>query len=154
MKRRIVWALALGGLVIASACAWLYARSEAPGHNDLPAAAWPTPAGTDTIARGEYLTRAGNCMACHTDRGGAPWAGGRALATPFGTVYAGNLTPDVRTGLGAWSGDDFWRALHHGRSRDGRMLAPKKEMRLFRSPFLNLVLNFNNNESLFLNFNN
>jgi mono/diheme cytochrome c family protein len=63
-------------------------------------------------------------MACHTDRGGAPWAGGRALATPFGTVYAGNLTPDVRTGLGAWTGDDFWRALHHGRSRDGRMLYP------------------------------
>jgi len=124
MKRRTAWTLALAGLVIASACAWLYALSEAPGHNDVAAAAWPTPAGADTVARGEYLTRAGNCMACHTDRGGAPWAGGRALATPFGTVYAGNLTPDVRTGLGAWSGEDFWRALHHGRSRDGRMLYP------------------------------
>lgn len=124
MKRRTAWTLALAGLVIASACAWLYALSEAPGHNDLPAAAWPTPADADTVVRGEYLTRAGNCMACHTDRGGAPWAGGRALATPFGTVYAGNLTPDVRTGLGAWSGEDFWRALHHGRSRDGRMLYP------------------------------
>jgi len=124
MKRRMAWALALGALLIASTCAWLYARSEAPGHNDDPAAAWPFPAGADTLARGEYLTRAGNCMACHTERGGAPWAGGRALATPFGTVYAGNLTPDARTGLGTWSGEDFWRALHHGRSRDGRMLYP------------------------------
>ena len=81
----------------------------------------PTPA---LVARGEYLARAGNCMACHTDRGGAPGAGGRAIATPFGTVYASNLTPDRAAGLGDWRGDDFWRALHHGRSRDGRLLYP------------------------------
>ena len=74
--------------------------------------------------RGAYLVRVGNCMACHTDRGGAPWAGGRAIDTPFGTVYASNLTPDPDSGLGRWSADDFWRALHHGRSRDGHLLYP------------------------------
>jgi mono/diheme cytochrome c family protein len=77
----------------------------------------------DLAARGQYLTRAGNCMACHTARGGEPWAGGRGIETPFGTVYAGNLTPHA-TGLGAWTADDFWQALQFGRSRDGRLLYP------------------------------
>jgi mono/diheme cytochrome c family protein len=76
------------------------------------------------IARGEYLARAGNCAACHTDRGGAAFAGGKGIATPFGTVYASNLTPDRETGIGGWTAADFWRALHHGRSRDGRLLYP------------------------------
>ena len=74
--------------------------------------------------RGAYLARAGNCMACHTARGGEAYAGGRGIETPFGMVVAGNLTPDVTTGLGAWSREDFWRALHHGQSRNGRLLYP------------------------------
>jgi mono/diheme cytochrome c family protein len=76
------------------------------------------------VARGEYLARAGNCMACHTAPGGAPWAGGRAMDTPFGTIYTSNLTPDPTTGLGQWTADDFWKALHEGRARDGRLLYP------------------------------
>ncbi|MEO7116198.1 MAG: cytochrome c [Caldimonas sp.] len=76
------------------------------------------------VARGEYLVRAGSCLGCHTEAGGAPYAGGRAIETPFGVVYGPNLTPDVATGLGAWDGDDFWRALHNGRARDGRLLYP------------------------------
>ncbi|MEO8311471.1 MAG: cytochrome c [Caldimonas sp.] len=75
------------------------------------------------IARGEYLVRAGSCFGCHTEPGGAPYAGGRAIETPFGIVHAPNLTADA-TGLAAWSSDDFWRALHNGRSRDGRLLYP------------------------------
>jgi mono/diheme cytochrome c family protein len=74
--------------------------------------------------RGAYLVAVGDCVACHTAIGGAPFAGGRAIETPFGTVYSSNLTPDAATGLGAWSRDDFWRALHEGRSRDGRRLYP------------------------------
>ncbi len=77
-----------------------------------------------TLARGEYLARAGNCLGCHTARGGEPGAGGRAIATPFGTVYSSNLTPDDDTGLGRWSASEFRRALRHGRSRDGRLLTP------------------------------
>ena len=76
------------------------------------------------VARGAELARAGNCMACHTVRGGAPYAGGRRIETPFGDLFAGNLTPDRDTGLGGWSRDAFRRALHEGRSRDGRLLYP------------------------------
>jgi len=76
------------------------------------------------LARGAYLARVGNCAACHTARGGVPYAGGRGIDTPFGVVYAGNLTPDRQTGLGTWSAGDFWRAMHHGRSKDGRYLYP------------------------------
>ena len=76
------------------------------------------------IERGAYLARAGNCAACHTQRGGPSYAGGRAIETPFGAVFAGNLTPAPGGGLGGWQSGDFWRALHEGRSRDGRLLSP------------------------------
>jgi mono/diheme cytochrome c family protein len=76
------------------------------------------------VARGAYLARLGNCQSCHTRPGGALYEGGRAIATPFGDVVAGNLTPDMATGIGSWSADDFWLALHEGRSRDGRLLYP------------------------------
>lgn len=75
------------------------------------------------VQRGAYLALQGNCAGCHTAPGGAAYAGGRRLATPFGDVFAGNLTPHA-TGLGGWRAEDFWNALHHGRSRDGRRLLP------------------------------
>lgn len=78
----------------------------------------------ERVARGAYLAKAGDCMACHTPRGGAPYAGGRALQTPFGSVISPNITPDRETGIGQWNADDFWRALHNGKSRGGRMLYP------------------------------
>jgi mono/diheme cytochrome c family protein len=113
-----VTALLLVLLALAALVAALNLRGDAP--------ALQTPLATDatTVQRGAYLARAGNCMACHTARGGTPYAGGRAIDTPFGTVYAGNLTPDADTGLGSWTTADFWRALHHGRSKDGRLLYP------------------------------
>ena len=83
-----------------------------------------SPRSAELIARGEALTRAGDCIGCHTARGGALYAGGRAIETPFGNVFASNLTPDPETGLGRWSADEFWRALHHGRSKSGRLLYP------------------------------
>jgi len=90
--------------------------------------AHPSPAATlsqeESIARGAYLARAGHCAGCHTARGGTPYAGGHAIPTPFGTLYAPNLTPDPETGIGAWTSDDFWRALHNGRAKDGRFLYP------------------------------
>ena len=76
------------------------------------------------IARGAYLARAGNCMTCHTARGGQSYAGGLGIATPFGTVFTSNLTPDANTGIGSWSSAHFWRALHNGRSKSGRLLYP------------------------------
>ncbi|MFO1177480.1 MAG: c-type cytochrome [Ottowia sp.] len=76
------------------------------------------------LQRGAYLARVGNCLACHTARGGATGAGGRAIATDFGTVFTSNLTPDPAHGIGRWSAAAFWRALHHGRAADGRLLVP------------------------------
>ena len=90
----------------------------------LPTLQARAPDDAASVARGAVLARAGNCASCHSARGGAPYAGGRAIATPFGSVQAGNLTPHAATGLGAWSADEFWRALHHGRGRDGRRLLP------------------------------
>lgn len=108
-------------LAIGSAMLWrLNHLDEAAIGADAPPLR-PTAA---LIERGAYLARAGNCAACHTARGGEAYAGGRGIETPFGTVFAGNLTPDVQTGLGRWNADEFWRAMHNGRSRDGRFLYP------------------------------
>lgn len=73
---------------------------------------------------GRYLVRAGDCMSCHTADNGAPFAGGRAVPTPFGTIYSTNITPDRSTGIGDWSEDDFYRAMHEGIARDGHHLYP------------------------------
>ena len=81
-------------------------------------------AASSTAERGAYLAKVGNCAGCHTAPGGLPYAGGVALETPFGAVYASNLTPDAATGIKSWSRDDFWRAMHHGKSKDGRLLYP------------------------------
>ena len=107
-------------MLLAAAVWFLNLRDE----DQLAASIEPASANAEQVARGAYLARAGNCMGCHTALGGTPYAGGRAVATPFGSVYAPNLTPDAKTGIGAWSAAEFWRALHNGRSRDGRLLYP------------------------------
>ncbi|MFZ2542452.1 MAG: cytochrome c [Gallionella sp.] len=76
------------------------------------------------VARGKYLALAGNCASCHTVRGGIAYAGGRAIETPFGRVFSSNLTPDIKTGLGDWTANDFWQAMHLGKSKGGRLLYP------------------------------
>ena len=124
MRRGLVRALAVLvaiGALLCGGVAWLNLRGEDPLDGAAPSAAPPS---AELVARGAYLARAGNCRGCHTARGGAPYAGGRGLPTPFGTVYASNLTPDVADGIGSWSPGEFWRALHNGRARDGRLLYP------------------------------
>jgi mono/diheme cytochrome c family protein len=79
---------------------------------------------TADAKRGEYLARIGDCVACHTVRGGEPFAGGLEMATPFGTLHTPNITPDRETGIGKWTRDDFWRALHSGRAPDGSFYYP------------------------------
>lgn len=119
MKRAVV-ALLCGMLAVLALVLLLNFRGEDKIHDVPPL----TPPAGESVARGAYLVRVGNCMACHTERGGAPFAGGRAIETPFGTIYASNLTPHKATGIGDWSSSHFWRAMHHGRSRDGRLLYP------------------------------
>ena len=93
-------------------------------RDESPLVADAAPFTAQQVARGEYLARAGNCAGCHTERGGVPYAGGRGIATPFGTVFAPNLTPHPQHGLGGWTSALFWRAMHNGRSADGRLLYP------------------------------
>jgi len=116
--RAALGVLVLGCALLAAAIAWQLRADVVPPVSDQPAAS------AEQLARGAYLARAGNCMGCHTARGGEPYAGGRFIDTPFGRVVAGNLTPDAQTGLGLWSSQAFRRALHEGRSRDGRLLVP------------------------------
>jgi mono/diheme cytochrome c family protein len=84
----------------------------------------PALAGEEAVARGEYLVRAGGCFSCHTAPGGQPLAGGRALATPFGTFYSPNITPDPETGIGRWTDTQFLRALREGVRPDGANYFP------------------------------
>ncbi len=77
-----------------------------------------------TIARGRQLAALGDCMVCHTNVGGAANAGGRRLETPFGIIHSTNITPDIETGIGAWSYPAFERAMREGIHRDGRHLYP------------------------------
>jgi mono/diheme cytochrome c family protein len=79
---------------------------------------------TDLVKRGEYLSRVGDCIACHTSDKNRPLAGGVAINTPFGTLYSPNITPDSDTGIGQWSDSDFLRAMHEGIGRAGEQLYP------------------------------
>ena len=119
--RRLAAAGLLALAALASLIAWLSWPATPTPVRD------PAIAGlindTTTIERGRYLSVLGNCQACHTQRGGQPFAGGQGIATPFGTVYGSNLTPSP-SGLGTWTSADFWRALHHGQAPDGRWLNP------------------------------
>jgi mono/diheme cytochrome c family protein len=128
--KRLGWVTLISLVVLAMGVVWdnwgdLVLPSPTTTTQTTTTEALPTPqASAAQIEQGRYLALAGNCMACHTTRGGTPFAGGRRIDTPFGGVYSSNLTPDPATGLGRWSAQDFWQAMHRGRSKDGRLLAP------------------------------
>ncbi|MFM0322251.1 cytochrome c [Caballeronia glebae] len=77
-----------------------------------------------TVTQGEYLVRAGGCMSCHTADPARPFAGGRPIPTPFGNVFAPNITSDRDTGIGAWTDAQFVRAMREGIGRNGERLYP------------------------------
>jgi mono/diheme cytochrome c family protein len=103
----------LAGLLLCTALATGNAHAQPKGEE--------TP---EDIARGKALTDAGDCASCHTADAAKPFAGGKRIDTPFGVIYAPNLTPDRETGLGAWSDDDVYRALRFGVARDGSRYYP------------------------------
>jgi len=109
-------ALLLGAFVIACV---LFARQGGFEPYRIPRGDRVVAADAATLARGEYLARIGDCAACHTTRGGAPFAGGRAFATGIGTVYSSNITPDPEHGIGDWSADEFAHVMRNGVSRRG-----------------------------------
>ncbi|MBH9332182.1 cytochrome c [Pseudomonas aeruginosa] len=111
---------ASGSLVALAAIALGYAWQPAIA----PLEGTPGPFSAEQIARGERLAALGDCAVCHTREDGPRNAGGRALPTPFGTIYSSNLTPDRASGIGGWSYPAFERAMRHGVARDGSYLYP------------------------------
>lgn len=75
------------------------------------------------VQQGEYLARAGDCVACHTAKDGKPFAGGLPMETPIGVIYSTNITPD-KTGIGDYSFEDFDQAVRHGVAKGGSTLYP------------------------------
>ena len=121
MKRSLAWVLII--LCGLSACS--KQEGSTPAGADKPDAAGSQSASRQQqLQLGQYLAAAGDCYACHTVRGGEPYAGGLEMATPFGALYTPNITPDPDTGIGKWTADDFWGAMHDGRSKDGSFLYP------------------------------
>ncbi len=95
-------------------------------YPEYPPTAEATGSRKSLIQRGEYLAKIGDCLACHTNvKGNTPaFAGGLPIATPFGTFYSPNITPDKETGIGEWTEEDFIHALKHGRDPKGRNYFP------------------------------
>ncbi len=126
MKRGSILRLSLTGAVAAGmAVLALRAvpslRATAQAQDVGPAQTAPPSA---LIERGAYLTKAADCVACHTVLGGKPFAGGLPFKLPFGTMYATNITADRETGIGDWSDDDFVNALQKGVGKGGKHLYP------------------------------
>jgi len=115
-RRTIAWLLiALLLWLLASALLRFFAnRGPLQQVNATPA----------QIAQGRYLAAAADCVACHTVPGGAPFAGGVPLASPFGTIHGTNITPDAQSGIGRYTSDDFFHTLTRGEARDGHQLYP------------------------------
>jgi mono/diheme cytochrome c family protein len=110
----------IGAGVLAASPAALQAEQASPPARPSPAPVNAAP----QVALGHYLAVIGDCEGCHNRPGGQPYAGGLALATPFGTIYSANITQDRQTGIGAWTADDFWNAMHKGVRADGAKLYP------------------------------
>jgi len=122
MKRKSLFALSAVVVAAVAAGAVLWSGGDNLHSGGAIAA---TPADKAALVKqGEYLARAGDCIACHTVRGGKEFAGGLPMATPFGTMFTPNITPDDQYGIGKWTSDDFYRAMHTGRSKDGSLLYP------------------------------
>jgi mono/diheme cytochrome c family protein len=115
-RYRIVVVASLALLAIA-ACSAI--SSIAPVETPAPSSF-----ATTRVEQGAQLAAIGNCVVCHTAPGGKSYAGGRALKTPFGTIYGTNITPDPDTGIGRWSEAAFTRAMREGVDREGRHLYP------------------------------
>jgi mono/diheme cytochrome c family protein len=119
VKRILIGLIGLLALALVGLFALAWRSSIAPIATTSPRAFAP-----ELVARGKVLAGAGYCATCHTANGGQPYAGNYPMATPFGTLYSANITPDPETGIGQWSEPAFRRAMHSGVARDGSHLFP------------------------------
>jgi mono/diheme cytochrome c family protein len=122
MKRIFVSLFGLVFVIFTGVAAYGYFLGDTQTASDRNAQSKRDP--VVEIAQGEYLARVGNCLGCHTVRGGAAYAGGRVIQSEFGDFVTPNITSDKDTGIGNWTADNFWRALHNGKSKNGQLLYP------------------------------
>lgn len=122
MMRKLLWTIA-GGIVLGAAVAsaillGLFEKSVVAKDIEQPLTADEMKA---FAKRGAYVAVAADCYACHTAKGGAPWAGGLPFQTPFGTIYATNISPDKDNGIGNWTRAEFHRAVRDGVGKQGHL---------------------------------
>ncbi|WP_354361851.1 cytochrome c [Undibacterium sp. GrIS 1.8] len=120
MLRRILLSL-VATMIVAGLCVYGAFWRPSLAATPVPAANSFSP---QLVEKGAVLAGLGNCASCHTAKGGKAFAGGYGLATPFGTIYSSNITPDPATGIGSWSQEAFKRAMHEGVRADGAHLFP------------------------------
>ncbi|NND50359.1 MAG: aldehyde dehydrogenase, partial [Rhizobiales bacterium] len=120
MRRTFLFIGLILVLGVIAAAAW------AMRHKELAEITPPGPGGfaADLVKQGKKLVSIGGCASCHQPRSGAGLSGGLRLETPFGAVISTNITPDPKTGIGAWSQAAFIRAMREGVNRTGRYLYP------------------------------
>ena len=124
--------LLIAGAVYLIATGWAAGQTPAlPQHPStaitaisLLTAPIPDRPGADRLSLGQELVREGDCVSCHMRDGGEPLSGGLALQTPFGVIFSSNITPDAETGIGRWTADQFYSAMHDGRGAGGENLYP------------------------------
>ncbi|ORM71782.1 cytochrome c [Pantoea rwandensis] len=117
--KHILWVVSL---FVVLALAWIGYKLIQPVGSEPTAGISGAPADiSDPVKRGEYLTRAADCVACHTATGGAPFAGGFPIQLPFGTIYGSNITADKETGIGNWTDEQFINAVRKGISPNGNL---------------------------------
>jgi len=132
----VLWALAVivgVAVVLAGYIVWGPRATDFAGgrqvaladyHHGDPTGVPPELKAASLVERGEYLTRAADCVVCHTAKDGAPFAGGRAFVLPFGVMYSTNITPDMETGIGSYTDANFLDAVHKGIGRGNTKLYP------------------------------
>lgn len=119
-RKKITATLASAAVVAGGVALWL---GRPPGVEGVEPG-FSGVASADLVARGRYVAELGDCVACHTAKGGTEMAGGLALESPMGTIYSTNITPDPETGIGGWSYPEFDRAMRKGVAADGHNLYP------------------------------
>jgi mono/diheme cytochrome c family protein len=132
--RKLIWGVAIVAvccaLVVGGIFAGLFEKSVVPKEIEQPMSPDRIKA---LAAKGAYVAVAADCYACHTAKGGAAWAGGLPIATPFGTIYSTNISPDKENGIGNWTRAEFHRALRDGVGKGGSHLYPAMPYASYRN---------------------
>lgn len=126
-KIKIIGSLAVIAAAVAAVLLWRNgdASADEVADNQIQMKQPLSQRDAAAVARGKYIAIAGDCVACHTAPGSKqPFSGGYAISTPFGDIFASNITPDAETGIGNWTERDFYRAVRHGKGKEGENLYP------------------------------